>query len=66
VLVAEILAFMGRSATMSSSGSASSTTWPRLAQSLAGVGRVADGATVAYRGAEAQARRKGNGLWARP
>ena len=33
---------------------------------LAGVGRVADGATVAYRGAEAQARRKGNGLWARP
>jgi hypothetical protein len=33
---------------------------------LAGVGRVADGATVAYRGAEAEARRKGNGPWTRP
>jgi hypothetical protein len=31
VLAAEILAFMGRSATMSSLGSASSTAWPRLA-----------------------------------
>ena len=31
---------------------------------LAWVGRVADGAAVAYRSAEAQARQKGNGLWA--
>lgn len=30
---------------------------------LSGVGRAADGATVAYRGAEAQARAKGMGLW---
>jgi len=33
---------------------------------LAGVGRAADGATVAYRSAEAQAHQKGRGLWARP
>jgi endonuclease YncB( thermonuclease family) len=33
---------------------------------LAGVGRAADGATVAYRDAEAEARRKGRGLWAKP
>ena len=33
---------------------------------LAGVGRVANGATVAYRDAEAQARRQGSGLWTRP
>jgi hypothetical protein len=32
----------------------------------AGVGRAADGATVAYRTAEAQAHQRGNGLWARP
>jgi hypothetical protein len=32
---------------------------------LAGVGRAADGATVAYRTAEAQAHQKGRGLWAR-
>lgn len=31
---------------------------------LAGVGRAAEGATVAYRDAEARARRKGKGLWA--
>jgi hypothetical protein len=33
---------------------------------LAGVGRAADGATVAYRTAEAQAHQRGRGLWARP
>ena len=33
---------------------------------LAGVGRAADGATVAYRTAEAQAHQKSRGLWARP
>ncbi len=33
---------------------------------LAGVGRAADGATVAYRNAEAQAHQRGRGLWARP
>jgi hypothetical protein len=33
---------------------------------LAGVGRAADGATVAYRTAEAQAHQSGRGLWARP
>lgn len=33
---------------------------------LAGIGRTADGATVAYRGAEAQAHRQGKGLWAKP
>src|SRR5271155_4996364 len=35
VLAAEILEFRGRSVTMSRLGSASSTTWPRLAHSLA-------------------------------
>jgi hypothetical protein len=35
VFAAEILAFIGRSATMSRLGSASSTTWPRLVHSLA-------------------------------
>jgi hypothetical protein len=33
---------------------------------LAGIGRAADGATVAYRTAEAQAHQSGRGLWARP
>jgi hypothetical protein len=33
---------------------------------LAGVGRAADGATVAYRTAEAQAHQRGRGLWAKP
>ena len=33
---------------------------------FAGVGRAADGATVAYRTAEAQAHQRGRGLWARP
>jgi hypothetical protein len=33
---------------------------------LAGVGRAADGATVAYRTAEGQAHQRGRGLWARP
>jgi hypothetical protein len=33
---------------------------------LAGVGRAADGATGAYRTAEAQAHQKNRGLWARP
>ena len=33
---------------------------------LAGVGRAAEGATVAYRNAEAQAHQRGRGLWARP
>jgi hypothetical protein len=33
---------------------------------LAGVGRVADGAIVAYRTAEAQAHQRNRGLWARP
>jgi hypothetical protein len=33
---------------------------------LAGVGRAADGATVAYRIAEAQAHQKNTGMWARP
>jgi hypothetical protein len=33
---------------------------------LAGVGRAADRATVAYRTAEAQAHQRGRGLWARP
>ena len=33
---------------------------------LAGVGRAADGATVAYRTAEAQAHQRNKGLWARP
>jgi hypothetical protein len=33
---------------------------------LAGVGRAADGATVAYRTAEAQAHQRGKGLWAKP
>jgi hypothetical protein len=33
---------------------------------LAGVGRAADGATVAYRTAEAQAHQKSRGLWAKP
>ena len=33
---------------------------------LAGVGRAADGATVAYRTAEAQAHQKSRGMWARP
>ena len=36
VLAAEILAFIGRSATRSSSGSASSTMWPRLCAQLGG------------------------------
>jgi hypothetical protein len=31
---------------------------------LSGIGRAADGATVAYRGAEAQARANGRGAWA--
>ena len=33
---------------------------------LAGVGRAADGATVAYRTAEAQAHQKNKGMWTRP
>jgi hypothetical protein len=33
---------------------------------LAGVGRAAEGATVAYRTAETQAHQRGRGLWARP
>jgi hypothetical protein len=33
---------------------------------LAGVGRAADGATVGYRTAEAQAHQRSRGLWARP
>ena len=33
---------------------------------LAGLGRAADGATVAYRAAEAQAQQRARGLWARP
>jgi len=33
---------------------------------LAGVGRAADGATTAYRTAEAQAHQKSRGMWARP
>jgi hypothetical protein len=33
---------------------------------LAGVGRAADGATVTYRTAEAQAHQKGRGMWTRP
>jgi hypothetical protein len=33
---------------------------------LAGVGRAADGVTVAYRTAEAQAHQRSRGLWARP
>jgi hypothetical protein len=33
---------------------------------FAGVGRAADGATVAYRTAEAQAHQRGRGLWAKP
>jgi hypothetical protein len=33
---------------------------------LAGVGRAADGATVAYRTAEAQAHQRSRGMWARP
>jgi hypothetical protein len=33
---------------------------------LAGIGRAAEGATVAYRSAEAQAHQKNKGLWAKP
>jgi endonuclease YncB( thermonuclease family) len=32
---------------------------------LAGIGRVAEGASPAYRDAEAKARRQGKGLWAK-
>jgi hypothetical protein len=44
------------------------TTGEDLAEAalLAGVGRAADGATVAYRTAETQAHQRGRGLWARP